>query len=203
MVWQYLNILTEGFWERELYTVIDWDTVWGNCFDTSKNPTHQMIDYKFICKAYVTPCLLYIMKRKSDPFCHLSSSLSQNTCICSRTVPELCCSGPWYRTYCRIFWRLRSIRIHCFSCWRIHHWHCLSIKKWFCLLLLLLLKRLFWKCGLMLLPQLGLLGCHMHLLDIVHCLLVIQIILFCNIVLFVSSPPPPYFLWPDLRVCSK
>ncbi len=162
MVWQYLNILTEGFWERELYTVIDWDTVWGNCFDTSKNPTHQMIDYKFICKAYVTPCLLYIMKRKSDPFCHLSSSSSQNTCICSRTVPELCCSGPWYRTYCRIFWRLRSIRTHCFSCWRIRHCHCLSIKKGFCLLLLLLPKRLFWK-------------------NIV--------ILFCNIVLFVSPPP--------------
>ncbi len=145
-----------------------------------------------------------------------------HACICSGTVPELCCSGPWYRTYQRrIFWRLRSIRTHCFSCWMIRRCHCLSIKKGFCLLLLLLPKRLFWNCGLIHLPQLGLLGCHMYLLDIVllacttakihgttrnaieltlyqtfeilKCsLLVIPLILFCN-VLFVSPPPPPCF----------
>ncbi len=28
--------------------------------------------------------------------------------ICFGTVPELPCSGPWYRTYCQIFWRLGS-----------------------------------------------------------------------------------------------
>ncbi len=61
---QYSNIPTEGFWERELNTVIDWDNVWGNCFVTSKNPAHQMVHYKLINKAYATPCLLYKMKRK-------------------------------------------------------------------------------------------------------------------------------------------
>lgn len=45
---------TEGFWERELYTVIDWDNVWGNSFAISKNPAHQMIHYKLIYKAYAT-----------------------------------------------------------------------------------------------------------------------------------------------------
>ncbi len=78
---QYSNIPTEGFWERELNTVIDWDNVWGNCFVTSKTPAHQMVHYKFIYKAYATPCLLYKMKRKSDPFCHLCNSSSQGTYI--------------------------------------------------------------------------------------------------------------------------
>ncbi len=81
VVRQYSNIPTEGFWERELNTVIDWDNVWGNCFVTSKNPAHQMIHYKLIYKAYATPCLLYKMKRKSDPFCHLCNSSSQGTYI--------------------------------------------------------------------------------------------------------------------------
>lgn len=71
VVRQYSNILTEDFWESQLNTVIDWDIVWGNCFATSKNPAHQMIHYKLIYKAYATPCLLYKMKRKSDPFCQL------------------------------------------------------------------------------------------------------------------------------------
>ncbi len=78
---QYSNIPTEGFWERELNTVIDWDNVWGNCFVTSKIPAHQMVHYKFIYKAYATPCLLYKIKRKSDPFCHLCNSSSQGTYI--------------------------------------------------------------------------------------------------------------------------
>jgi len=89
VVRQYSNILTEGFWERELNTVIDWDTVWRNCFVTSKYPAHQMIHYKLIYKAYATPCLLYKMKRKSDPFCQLCSSASLDTYmqmfwVCSR-----------------------------------------------------------------------------------------------------------------------
>ncbi len=81
VVRQYSNIPTEGFWERELNTVIDWDNLWGNCFVTSKNPARQMIHYKLIYKAYATPCLLYKMKRKSDPFCHLCNSSSQCTYI--------------------------------------------------------------------------------------------------------------------------
>ncbi len=40
-----------------------------------------MVHYKLIYKAYATPCLLYKMKRKSDPFCHLCNSSSQGTCI--------------------------------------------------------------------------------------------------------------------------
>ncbi len=76
---QYSNFPTEGFWERELNTVIDWDNVWGNCFVTSKNPARQMVHYKLIYKAFATRCLLYKMKRKSDPFCHLCNSSSQGT----------------------------------------------------------------------------------------------------------------------------
>ncbi len=144
VVRQYSNIPTEGFWERELNIVIDWDNVWGNGFVTSKNPAHQMIHYKLI---YNMPLLVYYIKWKES----LTSSV---TCvialvkvhiyICSGTVPELPCSGPWYSTYCRIFWRLRSKRTHCFFfCWMIRRCRCLSIKKWFCLLLSLLPKRLF------------------------------------------------------------
>ncbi len=143
---QYSNIPTEGFWERELNTVINWDNVWGNCFVTSKNPAHQMVHYKLIYKAYATSCLLYKMKRKSDPFCHLCNSSSQGTCI-------------------HMFWDCPQIAFLCFLvqdllsdllktqdskgpiafyfCWMIRHCRCLSIKKGFCLLLSLLPKRLF------------------------------------------------------------
>ncbi len=38
-----------------------------------------MVHYKLINKAYATLCLLYKMKRKSDPFCHLFNSSSQDT----------------------------------------------------------------------------------------------------------------------------
>ncbi len=40
-----------------------------------------MVHYKLIYKAYATPCLLYKMKRKSDPFCYLCNSSSQGTYI--------------------------------------------------------------------------------------------------------------------------
>lgn len=67
-----------GFWKTELNTVIDWHTVWRNCFVTSNKLAYQLIYYKFVIyyKAYATPCLLYKMKRKPDPFCHLCTSTS-------------------------------------------------------------------------------------------------------------------------------
>ncbi len=129
VVRQYSNIPTEGFWERELSdnTVIDWDNVWGNCFVTSKNPAHQMIHYKLIYKAYATPCLLYKMKRKSDPFCHLCNSSSQGT---YKHMFWDCPRIALLWLLVRIFWWLRSKRTHCFFfCWMIRHCRCLSIKK--------------------------------------------------------------------------
>ncbi|GAA6095246.1 uncharacterized protein LOC122133667 [Tachysurus ichikawai] len=49
-------------WEREDLAKPDWDTVWGNCFTASKNLAHQMIHYKSINKAYLTPSVLYKMR---------------------------------------------------------------------------------------------------------------------------------------------
>lgn len=79
VVQQYLNIPTEGFWERELNIAINWDIVWGYCCVTSQNPANQMIHYKLIIRHILyhsLPTVLYKMKRKSDPFCHLCCSAS-------------------------------------------------------------------------------------------------------------------------------
>lgn len=54
VVHQYAKILIESYWERELNITIDWD----NCFASSKNPVHQMINFKQIYKACTTPWLL-------------------------------------------------------------------------------------------------------------------------------------------------
>ncbi len=148
---QYSNIPTEGFWERELNTVIDWDNVWGNCFVTSKNPAHQMVHYKLIYKAYATPCLLYQMKRKSDPFCHLCKSYSLATYIhmfwdCPRisflwSLIQDLLSNLLKTPIQKDFEKKDSICF--FFCWMIRRCRCLSIKKGFSLLLSLLPKRLF------------------------------------------------------------
>ncbi len=59
VVWQYLNIPTGGFWERELNT--DWlGHCLGELFWYLKKPSSPN-DYKLIYKAYATPCLLFIM----------------------------------------------------------------------------------------------------------------------------------------------
>lgn len=68
------------------------------------------------------------------------------------------CSVPWYRTYCKIFRRLRSKRTHCFFLLLDDSWLSESAnQKKIGLLLLLLPKRLFWNCDWIHLSQLGLL----------------------------------------------
>lgn len=65
----------ESVWSRDLTLVgeveICWDTIWKNLYDTSKNPDHQLIHYKFIHRMYLTPRKLYAMKIITSPNCDL------------------------------------------------------------------------------------------------------------------------------------
>ncbi|KAA0701362.1 hypothetical protein E1301_Tti024286 [Triplophysa tibetana] len=96
VVHQYIKMPIENFWERELNTTTDWDTVWKNCFTCSKNPAHQMIHFKLIHKAYTTPWLLCKMNRKQNPFCHLCEGSNQGTYM----------HMFWYCPRVTLFWSL-------------------------------------------------------------------------------------------------
>ncbi len=71
LVLQYTYIPAIYSWERDGLVQTDWDVVWARCFTASKNLAHQMIHYKCINRAYFTPSVLYKMKVRSDPYCHL------------------------------------------------------------------------------------------------------------------------------------
>lgn len=73
---QYDYIPAIHSWERDGVGQPDWDLVWARCFTASKNPAHQMIHYKCINRAYITPSVLYKTKVRSNPYCHLCNSTS-------------------------------------------------------------------------------------------------------------------------------
>ena len=66
-------------WARDLEgqgIELDWDNIWCNIFISSKNPSHQLIHYKFVHKFYLTPYRRFKMKLIDSPNC---SKCSQNT----------------------------------------------------------------------------------------------------------------------------
>lgn len=72
-----LSLPVESVWDRDLTPVLEedicWDTVWENLHDTSKNPDHQLIHYKFIHRFYLTPRRRHAMKIIASPNCDLCS----------------------------------------------------------------------------------------------------------------------------------
>ena len=48
---------------------IDWDTVWENVFQSSKNPNHQLIHYKICHRTYLTPRKRHKMGLAPNPDC--------------------------------------------------------------------------------------------------------------------------------------
>lgn len=53
------SLPVESLWDRDLTSMgeedICWDTIWENLHDTSKNPDHQLIHFKFIHRLDLTP----------------------------------------------------------------------------------------------------------------------------------------------------
>ncbi|KAL2081000.1 hypothetical protein ACEWY4_022853 [Coilia grayii] len=64
----------EKIWERELSSCgieIEWENIWENICDSSKNLAHQLIHYKLIHRVYATPLKRFQMKLVSSPECTL------------------------------------------------------------------------------------------------------------------------------------
>lgn len=55
----HVSLAVESVWSRDISFTgeeeICWVTVWENLQDTSKNPNHQLIHFKFIHRMYLTP----------------------------------------------------------------------------------------------------------------------------------------------------
>lgn len=70
-----IPLAVETVWSREISSTDEeetcWDTVWKNLQDTSKNPNHQLIHFKFIHRLYLTPRKRHVMKIISSPNCGL------------------------------------------------------------------------------------------------------------------------------------
>lgn len=69
------SLPVENVWERDLpfegEEEICWDTIWENLHDTSKNPDHQLIHFKFLHRMYLTPRKRHAMKIITSPNCDL------------------------------------------------------------------------------------------------------------------------------------
>lgn len=61
-------------WSRDLGTSVEdvcWTTIWKNLDNTSKNPNHKLIHFRFLHRTYLTPRKLHLMKLISSPNCEL------------------------------------------------------------------------------------------------------------------------------------
>uniref|UniRef100_A0A3Q3AUI9 Reverse transcriptase domain-containing protein n=1 Tax=Kryptolebias marmoratus TaxID=37003 RepID=A0A3Q3AUI9_KRYMA len=89
----------ENIWERDLSFMGDieicWDTVWENLHNTSKNPDHQLIHFKFIHRMYLTPRKRHAMKIITSPICDL----------CTLKVPGSFMHMYWDCPSVASFWR--------------------------------------------------------------------------------------------------
>lgn len=59
-------------WEADIQlgtATINWDTVWENIFQSSKNPNHQLIHYKICHRTYLTPRKRHMMGLAPNPNC--------------------------------------------------------------------------------------------------------------------------------------
>lgn len=72
----------EGIWDRELNKTgsqPDWHRIWSNINNTSRNLSHQLINFKVIHRLYATPYKRYRMGLLSTPNCTLCQSSSVGT----------------------------------------------------------------------------------------------------------------------------
>lgn len=58
---------------------LDWERIWGNLSMTSKNLTHQLIHFKTIHRAYITPYKRFQMKLQTTKNCHICNTASPGT----------------------------------------------------------------------------------------------------------------------------
>ena len=84
------QLAVEQLWKRELSSTgpsLDWNTIWANLSDTSKNLAHLFIHYKIIHRAYATPYRRYQMKHifVVIPVIFVTLHLV-HLCICSGNV---------------------------------------------------------------------------------------------------------------------
>lgn len=92
----YSNIQIQTKWERDLAAnCLDWDAIWENVFSASKNPNHQLIQFKFCHRAYWTPI---------DRF-HAKQSTSLNCSLCNKGIPGTFKHMVWDCEEVHSFWR--------------------------------------------------------------------------------------------------
>lgn len=60
-----------------LDTKFEWEDVWVNIKEASRNPNHQLIHFNFIHRTYLTPRKLHVMGLRDSPLCSL----------CTQNVP--------------------------------------------------------------------------------------------------------------------
>uniref|UniRef100_A0A3B1KHZ5 Reverse transcriptase domain-containing protein n=1 Tax=Astyanax mexicanus TaxID=7994 RepID=A0A3B1KHZ5_ASTMX len=69
-------------WDKELATLgytPEWDTIWSNLSLTSKNVAHQLIHFKLIHRAYLTPYRRFKMKIQTNYYCHICNTSAPGT----------------------------------------------------------------------------------------------------------------------------
>lgn len=72
------QLAIEKIWDRELSThnqELDWDEIWMNLSQSSKNLAHQLIHYKTIHRAYATPYRKFRMNRAPSSVCNICNTL--------------------------------------------------------------------------------------------------------------------------------
>jgi len=72
----------ESIWNRELGSLnvnLDWERIWYNLSLTSKNLAHQLIHFKTIHRAYITPYRRFQMKLQPTHNCHICNTASPGT----------------------------------------------------------------------------------------------------------------------------
>lgn len=73
----------DNIWRKDIHCPPDigWLTIWLNTTLSSRIPNHQMINYNFIHRSYLTPQRLYLMKYRYDPYCRFCSDNKIGTFI--------------------------------------------------------------------------------------------------------------------------
>ena len=70
----YSDLPLDRLWRSDhpsLDADFDWEQVWTNIREASRNPNHQQIHFNYVHRAYLTPRRLYTVKLITDPSCSL------------------------------------------------------------------------------------------------------------------------------------
>lgn len=59
----------------------EWEQVWSNVREASRNPNHQQIHFNYVHRTYLTPRTLHAMKLINNPSCSLCNLNSPGTFI--------------------------------------------------------------------------------------------------------------------------